>query len=74
MIFKNETRELSREDEREKVKGEVYCADGQCHSMGGNDQEHEILMKILRDYDEGHLTADQAIRDAQAVPLNKIQR
>lgn len=62
------------EKDEKRVRDEIGFALQKCYQMGGNDCEHDLFKNILQRYKEGYLTADEAIREARAIPENKIER
>ncbi len=66
--------EKSKAEEDEQVRVAIEFARQMCAQMGNNDQEFDILNDIWNRYEEGYLTAKEAIKEARAIPESKMQR
>ncbi|KKP33003.1 MAG: hypothetical protein A2312_04515 [Candidatus Staskawiczbacteria bacterium RIFOXYB2_FULL_32_9] len=73
MILKKESEKLY-EDEETRVKNEIGFIRQMCGTASNNDWEFDLLNRIWKDYSDGSLTADEAIKKANNVFESKNLR
>lgn len=73
-LEKSQSNVSNPEEEANSVRDKIGLYRQMCAQMGNNDLEFNFLDAILDDYNQGKITAKEAVRKAHLVVENKIER